>query len=196
MILPSMEFYYNSRSEEIDVILPGSTRGTDSEFIQTLYQAGKKEGMSVVTFNYPFHERLEKKGFGEKVDEEVRALESVLEYCRADGYKKIRLLGKSLGGVVSGEFLSRLSQSEQKKFELVVLGYDLGWINIMNFREKIVIIQGSEDPFGGVDLVKKDLENATSTEIEYYEIKGADHGYRDPQNGAPIYLKQVVELLF
>jgi len=175
--------------------LPGSSGGIDSDFIQILFEAAKRTGRSVVAFDYPFHERLEKKGFGEKVGEEVRALNSVLEFCRAGGYKKVRLLGKSLGGVVAGKFLSSLSAGEQRKFELVILGYDLGWIKVGDLKEKIVIIQGSEDPFGGIKLVKRDLEGASSTAIEYHEIRGADHGFRDPKTGKPKYMDKVLALI-
>ena len=180
----------------MEVILPGSTRGIESEFIQAVYRGAIERERSALAINYLFHEKLAKKGFGEEVTEEANSLEAALEFCRADGYKKIRIIGKSLGGVVAGEFLKSLSKGEQGKFELAILGYDLGWINIKDFTGKILIIQGSDDPFGGIDLVKKDMEGAASTEVEYKEIKGADHGFRDPKSAKPVYVPEVINHLY
>lgn len=190
-----MEFYYNSRSEELEVVLPGSSRGTGSELIGEIFQKIKDEDISVVMMDYPFHNRLEKKGFGEKVTEEVEALTGLLEYCRAREYKKVRLIGKSLGGVVAGRFLAGLSRKDQEKFELIVLGYDLGWIDIRDFAGKIMIVQGSEDPFGGIELVKKDMGGAASVDVTYKEIQGADHGFREPKTGKPKYFAKVFDVL-
>ena len=162
--------------------------------MQNLYQAGKKK-CSTVIFDYPFHDRLEKRGMGDDLSEEINALEGVLEFCKVDGYKKVKLVGKSIGGVIAGKFLSKLNHDEQKKFELVVLGYDLGWIKIQDFVGKITIIQGEKDPFGDVELVKKDMEGASSTDIKYYEIKGADHSYKEPETGYPKFQQEVVDLV-
>ena len=44
-------------------------------------------------------------------------------------------------------------------------------------------------------MVKKDMEGASSTDIKYYEIKGADHGYKEPETGYPKYQQEVVDLV-
>lgn len=195
MVIPNFQFSYKTNSSTLEVIMCGSSNGMDSDFMKLLYETERKADKSVAIFDYPFHSRLEKRGLGDNLDEEVAALRSVLDFARADGYKKIRLVGKSIGGVVAGKFLANLDRDEQEKFELVVLGYDLGWIDIKPFRGKVSIIQGEKDPFGDIDLVKKDMEGASSTDINYYEIKGADHGYREPETGYPKFQQEVVDLV-
>lgn len=196
MLIPNCEYFYKNTSEELDVILCGSTNGMESDLISGLYNKAKKMNRSVVRFNYPFHDRLDKRGLGDDLKEELDVLESLLDYCMADKYEKIRLIGKSIGGVIAGKFLEKISKEDQRKFELVVLGYDLGWIKIHDFVGKIVIIQGEKDPFGGVELVKQNMEGASSTDIKYYEIAGADHGYKEPETGHPKFVSEVVDLVF
>lgn len=194
-MIPNLEFYYKTTSEELEVILCGTSHGMDSDFIKSLYEGGKKAGRSVAIFNYLFQDRFEKKGMGDNLSEEVETLSAVLDFCKSSSYKKIRLVGKSIGGVIAGKFLSNLSHNEQKKFELWVLGYDLGWIKIGNFIGKITIIQGEKDPFGDIELVKKDMDGAASTDIVYYEIGGADHSYKEPETGYPKFQQEVVDLV-
>lgn len=129
-MIPNLEFCYKTKSEELEVILCGSSNGMNSEFMRMLYESGKENNHSVVIFNYLFYDRLEKRGMGDNLNEEVDSLRGVLELCRADGYKKIKLVAKSIGGVIAGKFLKQLKKEEQEKFALVVLGYDLGWIDI------------------------------------------------------------------
>ena len=194
-MIPNFELYYKNTSDELEVILCGSSNGMGSEFMDLLFQWAKKRRVSVVIFNYPYFDRLEKRGMGESLDEEIIALRGVLEACRAERYKRVKLVGKSIGAVVAGRFLATLSKEDQLKYELVVLGYDLGWIKIKDFIGNITIIQGEKDPFGDVSLVKKDMEGAASTDIKYYEIKGADHSYREPGTGAPKFQQEVVDLV-
>ena len=195
-MIPNCEYYYKNTSEELDVVLCGSSHGMEADLIQELYKAGKMKERSIVIFNYPYHDRLEKRGMGDDLSEEIEALEGVLKLCRAETYKKVKLLGKSIGAVIAAKYLTSLAKETQLRFELVVLGYDLGWIKTKDFVGKITIIQGEKDPFGGIDLVKKDMEGASSVDIIYYEIKGADHGYKEPETGYPKYVKEVVDLVF
>ena len=195
-MIPNFEFCYKTTSEELEVILCGSSHGMESEFIQEIYKAGKAKEKSIVIFNYPYLDRLEKRGMDDDLSEDIESLGGILDYCRAREYKKVRLIGKSIGGVIAGRFLAGLDHGSQRKFELVVLGYDLGWIKIKDFIGKITIIQGEKDPFGGIELVKKDMEGASSTDINYYEIKGGDHSYKEPETGYPKFVPEVIDLVF
>ncbi|MGB6839215.1 MAG: alpha/beta family hydrolase, partial [Microgenomates group bacterium] len=128
--------------------------------------------------------------------EEIEVLKSILNFCEAKSYKQIRLIGKSLGGIVSSYFLRELPKKEHGRYSVVILGYITGHVDLKDFRGKITIIQGGKDKFGNIEVVKKDLRGAESKDISFFEIPNADHSYRDPKTKDPKYENRVVELLF
>ncbi len=195
-MLPKLEFYYNNKSDVLDVVLHGSRSGMGSNFIQRIYEAGKQTGRSVLIFDFPYIDRSEEKLMDQPREEEKESLKSVLEKFGGNGYKKIRLIGKSLGAVVAAEYLVSLPEEEQKKFELIVLGYDLGWIDLDNFVGEVTVIQGSEDPFGDIDDIRRDLKGNKAKKVTLRGIGGADHSFMDPQTGMAKYLGKVLKLLF
>ena len=102
----------------------------------------------------------------------------VLNDCGASKYKHIRLIGKSLGGIVASYYLKTLSKEEQSKYSVVIFGYIKGYTNLKSFNRDIYIIQGEKDKFGNIEVVKNDLKDVVSKDINYFEIKNADHSYR------------------
>ena len=44
-------------------------------------------------------------------------------------------------------------------------------------------------------LVKNDLKNAKSKDIKYFEIKNADHSYRDLETKEPVYEDEAMKVL-
>lgn len=193
---PNLELYYNNKSDVLNIVLHGSRSGMESDFIQKVFEAGKQTGKSILMFNFPYIERKEEKLMTDQRGEEKVALKAVIDKFGGDGYRKIRLIGKSLGAVVAAEYLTSLSEEEQSRFELVVLGYDLGWIDLDNFVGQVTVIQGSKDPYGDIDEVKKDLKGSKAKKIILREIGGADHSFNDAQTGLPKYLDRVLKLLF
>ena len=190
-----IEFSEGKDNEVLDVILHGSSPGIEGGFFKKLFEASKQIGHSVVMFNFPFIERGEDHSSGPDLLEEIATLEKVLTDYKADSYQHIRLIGKSLGGIIAGEYLKKLDRAQLAKYSLVVLGYVRGSIDIKTFPGKIVIIQGSEDRFGNIDEVKVDLQGCQSTDVIYHSIEGADHSYRDPITKDPIFEDQAVKLV-
>lgn len=195
-MLPKFEFYQDDTIGILDVVLHGSNSGIESPFIQKIFEAGKQVERSIAIFNFPYIDRGEKKSLDDPREEEISALKIVLEELGSDRYQKVRLIGKSLGAVVAAEYLSSLDKDEQKKFELVVLGYDLGWIKLSGFSGKVMIIQGSEDEFGDIDDVRKDLRGAVFEKLILHGVGGADHSFRNPKTGEPEYVNKVLKLLY
>jgi predicted alpha/beta-hydrolase family hydrolase len=195
-MLPKLEFFCDNQSDVLDIVLHGSSSGMESDFIQKVFEAGKQVGRNILIFNFPYIDRGEEKTLDDPRGEEKESLRAVLEKFGSDRYKKIRLIGKSLGAVVAAEYLVSLSSEEQKRFELIVLGYDLGFLNVKEFEGKITVIQGSEDPFGDIDEVRKDLLNVKSTKVILHGVGGADHSFRDSVTGEPKYIDKVLKLLF
>ena len=196
MNLPNFKYFYNNRAKNLDVILHGGSQGMDSGLINKIIEASRKNGNSAVAFNFPYIERGEEKSSGPELIEETDALQSVLNFCQADKFESIRLIGKSLGGVVAGHYLKKLDPNQLDKFSLIIFGYDIGYIDLKTFPGKIVIIQGEKDKFGDVEAVKNDMKGAVSKDIAYLSIKGADHSYRVPETKEPIYEDEAVKMAF
>ncbi len=196
MPIPNFKYFYNNKSETLDVILHGGSQGMDSSLICKVVDASRAIGNSVAALNFPYIERGEDHSSGPELTEEIEALKQVLDFCHSENFKHIRLIGKSLGGIVVGAYLSKLNVNEQEKYSVYILGYDLGYIDIRRFNGEIRIVQGEKDKFGDVETVKKDMETAVSKNISYYEIPNADHSYRDPKTKEPKYEDEAVKALF
>ena len=192
----NFEYFDSGSREGLDVILHGSSKGIEtSESIQKIFKTAKDLGRSVAMFNFPFIERNEKRKEGVGFDEEIATLKEVLKKCNASGYKKIRLIGKSLGGIVAAEYLNGLGERDQEKYKLVILGYIPGATKVNGLVSKIIIFQGSEDRYGDIESVRKEV-GAVTENITVYGINGADHSFKDPATGEPRYFDKVLELLF
>lgn len=195
MQMPNFKYFYNNKSETLDVVLHGGSQGMDSSLICKVVDASRALGNSVATFNFPYIEREEDHSSGPELVEEIDALKMVLDFCHSENFKNIRLIGKSLGGIVVARFLNKLNANEQEKYSTYILGYDLGDIDLRNFGGEIKIVQGEKDKFGNIETVKKDMERAVSKNITYIEIPNADHSYRDPETKEPKFEDEAVKAL-
>lgn len=185
--------FIETKSDTLDVLLHGAGGGMNHSNMLKAFDACVKQGHSVVNFNFPFFERGDEHSSGPDLIEEVETLKKVLAECKADRYKHIRLIGKSLGAIIAAKYLSQLKPEEQNKFSVVIFGYDTGMINISSFPGKISIIQGEKDKYGNIEVVKKDLENAASKDISYFEVPNADHSYRNEQK-EPVYEDEAIRI--
>lgn len=191
----SYQYFHNSKASTLDVIMHGGSKGIESSFIKKLFEGSIEKGNSVISFNFPYLERGEENSSGPKLEEEVSTLRFMLSKANSKEYSLIRLVGKSLGGIVASYYLSNLSKKEKKLYEVIILGYVTGDVKLGEFDGKITIIQGEQDRFGNVKTVKKDLKKGISNKLFFYEIKGADHSYREPDTKEPIYEELVVDLV-
>lgn len=192
-MLPKHEYYKGKDVDCLNVVLHGSSSGMESDFNKAIFDKAKTKGDSVVVFNFPYIDRGEEKLMNSGRDEEVSAIADIVE--RFGGkYKKIRLIGKSLGAVIGFDYLRRLSEKEKKRYEVVVLGYDLGWIDISGFSGKVTVIQGGRDPYGDIEDIFNDLNDKQM--VELWEVGGADHSFRVPETKEPRYVEDVLKLLF
>ncbi len=194
--LPNFKYFYNNKAKTLDVVLHGGSQGMDSDLINKIIETSRKNGNSVVAFNFPYLERGEENSSGPELIEEVDALQSILSFCQVDNFDSVRLIGKSLGGVVAGHYLKKLKHDQLDKFSLIIFGYDIGYIDLKSFPGKIVIIQGDQDKFGDIEAVKNDMKGAVSRDVVYLSIIGADHSYRVPETKEPIYEDEAVRVAF
>jgi len=189
----SLKLHKNDQSEVIDILLHGSKGGMNYSLMQKIFDECIKQGHSVANFNFPYFERGDESSSGDGLIEELDTLKFVLNKCNANDYKHIRLIGKSLGGIVASYYLKSLTINEQSKYSVVVFGYIKGYTNLKFFKGDIYIIQGEKDNYGNIEVVKNDLKDAISKNINYFEIEGADHSYKNELK-EPIFEDEAMEV--
>jgi len=193
--LTSFLHFHNSKATTLDVILHGGSGDINSPFMQKLFQYSKNNGNGVIMFNFPFLERGEEGSSGPELKEELGVLRKMLSIAGSDKFSHVRLIGKSLGGIIASCYLNSLTNEEKKLYEVIILGYVTGEVKLREFPGQIIIIQGEKDRFGNIEVVKKDMDGTISKCIIYHEIPNADHSFRDPETKEPVYEDRVVELL-
>lgn len=194
MTLPNFKYFYNNKSNTLDIILPGGSYGMDSSFIEKVIASCKNAGHCVLTFNFPYFDRGEENASGPELKEELLVLDEMMKFVNANSFEHIRFVAKSLGAIVASYFLKNVIKEEHLKYSIVVLGYVTGRIDLKGFLGKISIIQGEKDRFGGIDVVRKEMESALSDNISFFQIDGADHSFRRPETKEPIYEDRAIEI--
>ncbi len=195
-MLPNFKLLYNNKSDTLDVIFHGSSQGMESRFINKIFEASVKYGHTPLSLNFPFIDKGETKSSGPELLEECNVINDTLELLKPITFSKIRLIGKSLGGVIAGKYVSRLTNKKLDNISLFIMGYDIGYIDIKNFPGEITIIQGSKDKYGDIEAVKKDMKDAKSKNITYKSINGANHSYCNPETEEPIFEDEAIRLIF
>lgn len=189
----SLKFVEKTESDILDILLHGGAGGMNQSLMPKIFEACVGLGHSVANFNFPFFERGDEHSSGPELEEEITTVKNVLEHCKFDRYKHVRLIGKSLGGIIIGKFLSKIDVSEQSKYSVVIFGYVTGDIDLRSFNSKISIIQGEKDKYGNTAVVKNDMSDAVSSDISYYEIANGDHSYRNEEK-EPVYEDDAINL--
>jgi len=193
--IPNNKYFENKNSETLSVLLNGANYLMDSPFMVKLFENEKKKGNSVLSFNFPFQDRGETHSSGEELPEETEALSRIVEKYANGKTSKIKLIAKSLGSIVAIKYLSQLPKEEQTKYSLYILGTPLRFMTKEDFISPIAVIQGSEDKNGGTSEVKKFFEYLSNDQVKYFEIKGADHSFCNPQNKEPLYEDEAISYL-
>ncbi|MEP7104095.1 MAG: alpha/beta family hydrolase [Candidatus Dojkabacteria bacterium] len=191
--MPEYLHYSNEDNKELNIIIPGSSVGFEKGFIKKIFDKFIEDKKSAITFNHPFFTRGDESWSGEELLEEQNALEEVMQEVDLENFSKINFIGKSLGAIVLSMFLRKNPQLFNKS-TFTVLGFVKGSLDLKKINVKTLIVQGENDKFGKLEEIKKDL-NKLSKYIEFVEIKGADHSYRD-ESKQPIYEEEAIKLLF
>lgn len=189
--MTSFIFKYNSKSNHLDIVLHGSGAGIESEFIQKIVNSSTQAGHSVIAFNFPYMDSGKERNVA-NIEEELAALDKIIKFADGFNVQTIRLIGKSLGGVVASHYLVE-NNLKTEKYSLVVLGYVVGSMAAKHFPGQVKIIQGQKDKFGNIEQVKEDMKDAVSKDVIFIEIPNADHSYRNPDTMEPEYQDLAVE---
>lgn len=184
---------HNQNSNSANIILHGGSKGIESDFIQKIFSRSVEKGFTTLAFNFPYLDRGEDTSSGEQLQEEVEALESMVNLVKQLGYKQVNLIGKSLGGIVASYYLQ--NQDPDITFNLGILGLVLGDVTLEKFTGKLIVVQGENDRFGNIDAVKQNLQAQGITDAKLINIPNADHSYRD-ESKEPKYEDEAIEALF
>lgn len=192
----SFQFYHNSKSDTLDVVLHGGSYDINTDFMQKVFDTCKRKGHSVIAFNFPYIERGQEQSSGPELKEELATLQKFLDYGDYKSARKIRLIAKSLGGIVASFYLDKLNYKDAQKFLVIILGYVVGSLDkLKNFEGEIAVIQGEKDKFGSIEAVKQDLKGAKAKDIKYFQVPGANHSFRDPETDKPVYVGSAMRIL-
>jgi predicted alpha/beta-hydrolase family hydrolase len=192
MLNLTYKYYHKQASEEVFLVLHGGgPNGVESPFISKIITSIADSKHSVFAFNFPYCERGEERASGAGLTEEIDALNTIINFLRQEGYRKITIIAKSLGSVITSFWLA---QNPNETIDVVILGYVIGSVKTASIADNLrVVFQGENDRFGGALLLKQELDTEKS-DAKIIEIKNADHSYRDA-NGNPIYQDLVIEKL-
>ena len=183
------KYYKKNKSKNIYLIIHGGGPvGVETDFISAIFDAIDKTNNSALCFNFPYCERMEENSSGPELLEEVSTLKQVIDFIHAEGYNRITIIAKSLGGIISSYYFAKYPD---KSIDLIILGYIPNEIkqNAISNNLKLVI-QGENDRFATPSEVQK----IVGSKVSVIEIKNADHSYQD-HNKKPIYQKEVLNRL-
>ena len=175
------KYYRKNGTKTIYIILHGGGAvGVETDFISSIFDAIAATKNSVLCFNFPYCERGEESSSGPKLKEEVDTLKQVVDFAHLEGFYKIRIVAKSLGGIIASYYLEQYPDSQ---IELSILGYIPGEIKQRAISNNLkLVIQGTNDRFASPVEVRKAVGNLA----EVVEIVDADHSYRNSQK-EPVY---------
>lgn len=188
----------NSVRSKLVILTHGYTEGASSAFISYLSDRLREMNVSVVSFDFSYLKK--KKEPSSDFIEELDELEAVINYCKKVlKYKKIFIVGKSMGGIIALMLGNRISNSVYGMAFLglpIRLGYPLklsilkngklvkrGFIKpyaemISRLPLKILIIVGENDCLGSPDDIIRLIKKSTNPLIEYQTIIGVSHSFR------------------
>ena len=183
------KYYRKNKSKNIYLIIRGGGPvGVETDFISAIFDTISKTNNSVLCFNFPYCERGEENSSGPDLLEEVSTLKQVINFVHTEGYNRITIIAKSLGGIISSYYFAKYPD---KSIDLIILGYIPNEIKQNAISENLkLVIQGENDRFATPSEVQK----IVGSKVAVIEIKNADHSYQD-HNKKPIYQNEVLDHL-
>ena len=182
--------YYRKRGAKIVYMIlhGGGPVGVETDFISSIFDAIAATKNSVLYFNFPYCEREEEASSGPELKEEMDALKRAVDFAYLEGFSKIIIVAKSLGGIIASFYLEQYPDSQ---IELLILGYIPGETKQRAISNNLkLVIQGTNDRFASPIEVKKNVGSL----VEVIEIIDADHSYRNSKK-EPVYQETAIKEL-
>ena len=183
------KYYRKNKSKNIYLVIHGGGPvGVETDFISAIFDTIAKTNNSALCFNFPYCERREENSSGPDLLEEVSTLKQVIDFVHTEGYNRITIIAKSLGGIISSYYFAKYPN---KSIDLIILGYIPNEIKQNAISENLkLVIQGENDRFATPSEVQKNVDS----KVAVIEIKNANHSYQD-HNKNPIYQNEVLDHL-
>ena len=172
------KYYKKNNSKNIYLIIHGGGPvGVETDFISAIFDTIAKTHNSALCFNFPYCERMEESSSGPDLLEEISTLKQVINFVHAEGYNRITIIAKSLGGIISSYYFAKYPD---KSIDLIILGYIPNEVKQNAISDNLkLVIQG---------------EKIVGNKVAVIEIKNADHSYQN-HNKEPIYQNEVLDHL-
>jgi len=161
------------------VLAHGAGAGQDHPWMRRVVRAFEANGLSVVTFNFPY------KDAGRSAPDRPAVLEAHFERVWKDAAKKARgpmiAAGKSMGGRIASQVAARAG-FDPAPARLIFFGYPLHPPNqpakrrdahLPQITQPMLFLHGSKDPFGTPDEMRE--LTATLPTATLHLIDGGDH---------------------
>lgn len=183
------KYYRKTGTKIVYIVLHGSGPvGVETDFISSIFDSIAATKNSVLCFNFPYCEREEEASSGPELKEEIDALKRAVDFAYLEGFNKIIIVVKSLGGIIASFYLEQYPDGQ---IELLVLGYIPSKIKQRAISHNLkLVIQGTNDRFASPIEVKKNVGSL----VEVIEILDADHSYRNSKK-EPVYQETAIKEL-
>ncbi len=185
-------YSYNqiANSQELTVIVHGGGEGINSEFIQKIKNVFNSQ--TTLLIQMPWLNRGEEGTSTPTFDEEILAINQIINSIDVSNIESIRFIGKSIGGLVLLNYIyQNFKMLKRFKIALSMLGFLVDKTEFDKTKPfNIRIIQGTNDKYGKIEDIIKMIKKE-QTPISLLRIEGADHSYRD-QNKNPVYQDEVI----
>jgi hypothetical protein len=176
---PTYTHHHKLNSNTLFVILHGGGAGIGDQFLNKIYNRIISANQSYVAIQMSFIDRGESSSSGVETPREIEEVQTVLDQINPSNIENICFIGKSLGGLVLQRFITQSTIFNNPKTNLTILGYLVGDVDVSQFKGKLHVIQGENDPYGNPEIVQKDLDNSPSTSVKLDIIPNGDHSYRN-----------------
>ena len=113
------KYYKKNNSKNIYLIIHGGGPvGVETDFISAIFDTIAKTHNSALCFNFPYCERMEESSSGPDLLEEISTLKQVIDFVHTEGYNRITIIAKSLGGIISSYYFCKISRQIHKSHYL------------------------------------------------------------------------------
>lgn len=143
----------------------------------------------------PFFDRGETQSSSAETREEIQAVTDVLDMLHMKAYSQLHFVGKSLGGLILSRFILSQNKFNSPMNHFTILGFLANETKIESLNCKLHIIQGSEDPYGSEQDIRKSLSIAGNKNYSLDVIRGADHSYRNVDKEPQYQLEAINKII-
>src|SRR5690348_1387541 len=107
------KYAQTSQRDKVYLLLHGLGDGIDKPYTQELLTRLTERGEAALAFNFPYMDQPgEKHASGLELSDECRALQAAIDFLHREGYARISVIAKSLGGIVMSHWLAQHPNAE------------------------------------------------------------------------------------